>query len=185
MSRIGKKPITLPSGVTVNIQDGNIVVKGPRGELQQDFRSEVSFTLEGEVLLCKRNSDERQARAYHGLYRSLAANMVEGVTKGFQKSLHIHGVGYRVGKDKINGVNCVVFKKGELGFSHPIYFAIPDELEVTIEERTKIHIKGNDKNMVGLLAAKLRDLKPPDAYKGKGIRYADEVVRLKVGKSGA
>ena len=185
MSRIGKKPISIPSGVTIDIKDQSIKVKGPRGELIQDYRPEVEVKVEGEEILVTRTSEERPARAFHGLYRSLIANMVQGVTTGFSKTLLIHGVGYRAGKEKLDGVDCIVFKKGELGFSHPIYFAIPDGIEASVEDRTKIHIKGNDKSLVGLVAAKIRDLRPPDSYKGKGIRYADEVVRTKVGKSGA
>lgn len=185
MSRIGKQPIPLPAGVTVDIKENFITVKGPRGTLDQDFRSEVSVTQEGAELLVQRTSDSRKARAFHGLYRSLIANMVTGVTAGFSKTLEIHGVGYRAGKEKVDGQDCIVFKKGELGLSHPIYFAIPDGISAEVENRTKIHIKGNDKSIVGLVAAKIRDLRPPDAYKGKGIRYSDEVVRTKVGKSGA
>ena len=131
-----------------------------------------------------RNSDERKARACHGLYRTLIANMVDGVVNGFSKTLTIHGVGYRAGTEKVDGVDCIVFKKGELGFSHPIYFALPDGIKGEVKDRTTIIISGTDKALVGLVAAKIRDLRPPDAYKGKGIRYADEVVRTKVGKSG-
>jgi len=185
MSRIGKKPITIPAGVNVSVDDFLVTVKGPRGELTQDFRPEVSVTIEGSEVLVKRNEETRQAASFHGLYRSLIANMVEGVTKGFSKTLLITGVGYRAGKDKVNGEDCIVFKKGELGFSHPIYFALPEGIKAEVPERTKIVISGNDKALVGLVAAKIRDLRPPDAYKGKGIRYADEEVRTKVGKSGA
>ncbi len=185
MSRIGKKPISIPSGVAVEIKDREVRVKGPKGELVQDFRPEVKVEVQGNEIIVSRLKEDRSARAYHGLYRSLIANMVEGVTKGFRKTLLIHGVGYRAGKEKVDGVDCIVFKKGELGYSHPIYFAIPDGIQATVEDRTKIHIDGIDKSLVGLVAAKIRDLRPPDSYKGKGIRYADEVVRTKVGKSGA
>lgn len=185
MSRIGKLPIQVPGSVTVNIDGNRVHVKGPLGELSQDFRPEVSVALEDGQLIVTRNSEHRKARAFHGLYRSLIANMVQGVTQGFTKVLEIHGVGYRAGVEKVNGEDCVVFKKGELGFSHPIYFALPPGISAEMDGRTKITIKGIDKSMVGLVSAKIRDLRPPDAYKGKGVRYADETVRLKVGKTGA
>jgi len=185
MSRIGKLPIPLPTGVTVNINGETVHVKGPKGELQQALRSEVEAAVEDNQLLVKRTSEHRKARAFHGLYRSLLANMVEGVTKGFTKTLEIHGVGYRAGMEKVQGQDCIVFKKGELGLSHPIYFAIPDGIKASVPERTKIVIEGIDKSLVGLVAAKIRGLKPPDSYKGKGIRYAGEVVRTKEGKRGA
>lgn len=185
MSRIGKLPIPIPGGVTVNIKGLTVEVKGPKGTLTQDIREEVEAVVEGNELLVKRASEHRKARAFHGLYRSLLANMVEGVTKGFSKTLEIHGVGYRAGMEKVQGDDCIVFKKGELGLSHPIYFAIPEGIKASVPERTKIVIEGIDKSLVGLVAAKIRDLKPPDSYKGKGIRYSDEVVRTKEGKRGA
>ncbi len=185
MSRIGKLPISVPGNVTVNIDGNRVHVKGPLGELSQDFRPEVAVSMEDGTLTVTRTSEHRKARAFHGLYRSLLANMVEGVTKGFSKTLEIHGVGYRAGVEKVSGENCVVFKKGELGYSHPIYFAIPDGISAEMDGRTKIHIKGIDKALVGLVAAKIRDLRRPDAYKGKGVRYSDEIVRTKVGKTGA
>lgn len=185
MSRIGKQPISVPGNVTVNVDGNRLLVKGPKGELSQDFRPEVSATMEDGVLTVTRNSEHRKARAFHGLYRSLFANMIEGVTKGFSKTLLIHGVGYRAGIEKVSGENCVVFKKGELGFSHPIYFALPDGISAEMDGRTKVTISGIDKALVGLVAAKIRDLRPPDAYKGKGVRYSDEIVRTKVGKTGA
>ncbi len=185
MSRIGKLPIPVPAGVSVKIDGMSVHVKGPLGELWQDFRPEVAVALEENEIVVTRTSEHRKARAFHGLYRSLIANMVHGVTQGFSKSLEIQGVGYRAGIEKVSGDDCVVFKKGELGFSHPIYFALPEGISAEMDGRTKITLKGIDKSLVGLVAAKIRDLKPPDAYKGKGIRYSDEVVRLKVGKSGA
>lgn len=184
MSRIGKLPIPIPAGVTVQIKDGLVSVKGPRGELSQELRPEVSAEMDGNELLVKRADDSRQARAFHGLFRSLVANMVTGVTSGFTKKLELHGVGYRAGMEKVQGDDCIVFKKGELGLSHPIYFALPEGINAKIEDRTKIVLEGNDKALVGLVAAKIRALKPPDAYKGKGIRYSDETVRLKEGKRG-
>lgn len=184
MSRIGKLPIAIPAGVTIQINDDVVSVKGPKGELSQELRSEVEAVVEGEEILVKRRSEHRKARAFHGLYRSLIANMVEGVTKGFSKTLELHGVGYRAGMEKVQGEDCIVFKKGELGLSHPVYFALPDGISAKVVERTKIVLEGIDKALVGLVAAKIRDLRPPDSYKGKGIRYSDEVVRTKEGKRG-
>lgn len=185
MSRIGRMPISIPSGVKVEYKNRTVTVKGPKGELQQEVRPEVDVFIEDAEIKVKCVSEHRKASAFHGLYRSLIANMVEGVTDGFSKKLEIVGVGYRAGKEKVQGQDCIVFKKGELGFSHPIYFALPDGIQADVPERTKIVISGIDKGLVGLVAAKIRDLRPPDSYKGKGIRYAGEVVRTKVGKSGA
>ncbi len=186
MSRIGRKPIPIPSGVTVDIKGDTVTVKGPKGELSQKVRPEVEVTIEDNNIVVKRKADNKKAKAFHGLYRSLINNMVIGVTEGFTKVLEIHGTGYRASIENIQGETCVVFKKGELGFSHPIYFAIPAQMEVSMEGRTKIILKGIDKSLVGLVAAKIRALRPPDPYKGKGIRYAGEVISLKMGKkSGA
>lgn len=183
MSRIGKLPIPVPQGVTASLKGNLLTVKGPLGELSQDFRSEVSVEVENNEIVVKRHNDERQSRAFHGLYRSLFANMVTGVSKGFEKKLLITGVGYRAGQNKIDGRDHLVFKKGELGFSHPIEFPLPDGISAELPDRTTIVLKGCDKALVGQVAAKVRALRPPDAYKGKGIRYADEVVRTKAGKS--
>lgn len=185
MSRIGKLPISIPAGVTVTVQGNKINVKGPRGLLSQAFRSEVSVAVVENQIIVTRRSDHRKDRAFHGLYRALIANMVRGVSVGFSKTLEIVGTGYRAAKEKIAGEDCIVFKKGELGFSHPIYFAVPSGILAEVQDRTKIVLTGNDKNLVGLVAAKIRDLRPPDPYKGKGIRYLNEKVRLKPGKSGA
>lgn len=184
MSRVGKLPIAIPDKVKVTVTDGELRVKGPLGELSQTFRSEVAVRVEHGQIVVEQASTSRKASAFHGLYRALFANMVEGVTRGFSKSLEIHGVGYRAGIEKISGEDCVVFKKGELGFSHPIYFALPSGISAEMDGRTKITIKGIDKALVGLVAAKIRGLRPPDVYKGKGVRYSDEVIRTKVGKSG-
>ncbi|MCB9642431.1 MAG: 50S ribosomal protein L6 [Myxococcales bacterium] len=184
MSRIGKLPVSVPANVSVKIEDQCISIKGPRGELKQPFRSEVSIAVEGDNIVITRNGDERTARAFHGLYRALIANMVTGVTQGFTKGLELVGVGYRAAVEKVDGQSCLVFKKGELGFSHPINFPIPVGVEAEVQDRTKIILRGNDKGQVGQIAATLRELRPPDAYKGKGIRYTGEQVRTKVGKTG-
>lgn len=185
MSRIGKLPIPVPANVKVTIQGDLVRVKGPKGELSQTFRPEVAVKLEDGHLSVQRVSTSRKANAFHGLYRALFANMIHGVTEGFSKALEIHGVGYRAGIEKVEGEDCIVFKKGELGYSHPIYFALPEGISAEMDGRTKIIIKGIDKSLVGLVAAKIRDLRPPDAYKGKGVRYSSEKIRTKVGKSGS
>lgn len=185
MSRIGKLPIPVPANVKVTIKGDLVHVKGPLGELSQTFRPEVSVQFENGQLAVHCVSTSRKANAFHGLYRALFANMVEGVTRGFSKALEIHGVGYRAGLEKVEGEDCIVFKKGELGYSHPIYFALPPGVTAEMDGRTKLVIKGIDKALVGLVAAKIRDLRPPDAYKGKGIRYSTEKIRTKVGKSGS
>ncbi len=182
MSRIGKKPIPIPPGVDVKIEGDTVKVKGPKGELSQQIRPEVDVKIEDNQIIVTRKSDNKKARAFHGLYRSLINNMVIGVTSGFTKVLEIHGTGYRASIENVQGETCVVFKKGELGYSHPIYFAIPAGMEVSMEGRTKIILKGIDKSLVGLVAAKIRALRPPDPYKGKGIRYEGETIQLKVGK---
>ena len=184
MSRIGKLPVSVPAGVTATLSESLITIKGPRGQLQQSFRDEVSVAVEGNQIVVSRKDDERTTRAFHGLYRALIANMVKGVTQGFTKSLELVGVGYRAAKEKVDGRDCLVFKKGELGFSHPIHFPIPAGIEAEVQDRTKIILKGIDKGQVGQVAATLRALRPPDVYKGKGIRYTGEQVRTKVGKSG-
>lgn len=185
MSRIGKKPILLPSGVTVTIKDNTVTVKGPKGQLSQSFRPEVAVEQNQNQLLVIRKSEERQAGAYHGLYRSLFANMILGVTKGFSKTLELQGVGFRASIEKVEGEDCLIFKKGELGFSHNITFPIPSGITAEVQERTRIVLRSIDKSNLGQTAAKIRNLRAPDVYKGKGIRYLNENVRIKVGKSGS
>ena len=177
MSRIGKKPVIIPANVTVNIAEGNVVtVKGPKGELTNTFNTDMILNVEGNVLTVSRPTDEANHRALHGLTRTLIANMVEGVDKGFAKELEINGVGYRADKKG----NQLVMR---LGFSHEV---IVEEIPgITIEVNgNKVTIRGIDKQAVGQFAAEVRGKRPPEPYKGKGIKYTTEVIRRKVGKTG-
>ena len=177
MSRIGKKPVVIPAGVTVNVAEGNVVtVKGPKGELTNTFNADMMINVEGNVLTVSRPTDEANHRALHGLTRTLIANMVEGVEKGFAKELEVNGVGYRAEK---KGNDLVM----RLGFSHEVIMKeIPG---ITIEVNgNKITVRGIDKQKVGQFAAELRGKRPPEPYKGKGIKYTTEVIRRKVGKTG-
>ena len=177
MSRIGKKPVIIPANVTVNVAEGNVVtVKGPKGELTNTFNADMIINVEGNVLTVSRPSDEANHRALHGLTRTLINNMVEGVEKGYSKELEVNGVGYRAEKKG----NQLVMR---LGFSHEV---IMEEIPgITIEVNgNKITIKGIDKQAVGQFAAEVRGKRPPEPYKGKGIKYTDEVIRRKVGKTG-
>ena len=177
MSRIGKKPVVIPAGVTVNVAEGNVVtVKGPKGELTNTFNADMMINVEGNVLTVTRPTDEANHRALHGLTRTLIANMVEGVDKGFSNELEINGVGYRADKKG----NQLVMR---LGFSHEV---IMEEIPgITIEVNgNKITIRGIDKQVVGQFAAEVRGKRPPEPYKGKGIKYTNEVIRRKVGKTG-
>jgi large subunit ribosomal protein L6 len=177
MSRIGKLPIPIPSGVTVDVQDHVVRVKGPKGELAQHVLPLVSIASgDGQVVVNRRN-DAKPSRAAHGLTRTLIANMVAGVTKGFRKSLEIQGVGYRVAKAG-DGLNLT------LGYSHPIAYRAPEGITFAVEGTNRIHVDGIDKQRVGQVAAEIRNLRPPEPYKGKGIRYEREVVRKKLGKAG-
>ena len=177
MSRIGKKPVIIPANVTVNVAEGNVVtVKGPKGELTNTFHADMIINVEGNVLTVSRPTDEANHRALHGLTRTLISNMVEGVEKGFSKTLEVNGVGYRAEKKG----NQLVMR---LGFSHEV---IVDEIPgITIEVNgNKITVRGIDKQVVGQFAAEVRGKRPPEPYKGKGIKYVDEVIRRKVGKTG-
>ena len=177
MSRIGKKPVIVPANVTVNVAEGNVVtVKGPKGELTNTFNADMIINVEGNVLTVSRPSDEANHRALHGLTRTLIANMVEGVEKGYSKELDVNGVGYRVEK---KGTQLVM----RLGFSHEV---IMDEIPgITVEVNgNKITVRGIDKQVVGQFAAEVRGKRPPEPYKGKGIKYTNEVIRRKVGKTG-
>ncbi len=177
MSRVGLKPIPLPDGVSVDIKDDHLVVKGGKGELTTPVPEGISFAVQDGTLSASRANDARQSRAYHGLARALAANAIRGVSEGFKRELEVHGIGYRAqAQGKMLNM--------QLGFSHPVEFAVPEGLTITTPDQTKIVIEGIDKQLVGEAAAQIRRLRPPDAYKGKGIRYSDEVVRTKVGKSG-
>ena len=178
MSRIGKLPVNLPSGVEVELDDGQVMVKGPKGELRQRILSDVvEVTLSDGKVLVARKGDAKAHRSAHGLTRTLIANMVEGVSKGFRKSLEISGVGYRVAKagERLNL---------SLGFSHPVTFEAPKGVALTVEGQTKIHVEGIDKQAVGQVAADIRRLRRPEPYKGKGIRYERERIRKKLGKAG-
>ena len=177
MSRIGKKPVVIPANVTVNVAEGNVVtVKGPKGELTNTFNADMIINVEGNVLTVSRPSDEANHRALHGLTRTLIANMVEGVDKGFSKELEVNGVGYRAEKKG----NQLVMR---LGYSHEVFM---DEIPgINIEVAgNKITIRGIDKQVVGQFAAEVRGKRPPEPYKGKGIKYTTEVIRRKVGKTG-
>ena len=179
MSRIGKKPIAIPAGVTVDIADGNVVtVKGPNGQLTESFSTRLTIKKEGAEVVVERSSDDKFDRSLHGLTRSLIQNMVDGVTKGFVKNLEINGVGYRASKaGKVLTLN--------VGFSHPVDIEEPEGITVEVPAQNKIIVKGADKQAVGAFAAKIRATRKPEPYKGKGIKYDYEVVRRKEGKTGA
>jgi len=180
MSRIGRKPINFSSGVKVETRNGLIEVTGPKGKVSQHLPEGIKTRVEGNELYVERESDEKKYRALHGLVRSLVANMVLGVTEGFSRSLDIVGVGYRA---ELSGKSVL---KLNLGYSNPVEFALPQGVTATVEERgTRVIIQGIDKHLVGNTAAKIRELRPPDAYKGKGIRYTGESLKLKPGKAGA
>ncbi|NPV59736.1 MAG: 50S ribosomal protein L6 [Actinobacteria bacterium] len=178
MSRIGRMPITVPPGTEVKIEGARVTVKGPKGELSREFHPDMSIEMEEDKVLVKRPSDSGFHRSLHGLTRSLLANMVEGVTNGFEKNLEIHGVGYRaVARDRDIELS--------LGFSHPVLVKAPEGIEFEVVTPTKLRIKGVDKQQVGQMAAKIRALRKPDPYKGKGVRYAGEQIRRKAGKTSA
>ncbi|MBI5182376.1 MAG: 50S ribosomal protein L6 [Nitrospirae bacterium] len=177
MSRIGKKPVSIPSGVDVKVEKNNVFIKGPKGELNKEFHPRIGIKVEGGNILVSRASDDKLDRALHGLSRSIIANMVTGVTKGYEKSLEISGVGYRA---QMQGRSIAL----SLGFSHPINFELPKGIEAVVDKQTNITIKGIDKYLVGQIAANIRGLKRPEPYKGKGIKYAGEHIRRKEGKTG-
>jgi large subunit ribosomal protein L6 len=178
MSRIGKMPITIPSGVDVKFDGPNVVVKGSKGELTRTFTDRVDFSVEDGVITVNRDGDTPQARALHGLSRALLANMVEGVTEGFSKELEIQGVGYRA---SLKGKDLELL----VGFSHSVTVEAPEGITFDVPEPTKVVVTGVDKEIVGQVAANIRKVRPPEPYKGKGIRYAGEYVRRKAGKAGA
>ena len=175
MSRIGRKPVPVPDAVTVEIAPGAIAVKGPKGELQQTLSPEMTIEQADGVVTVARPTDRGEHRALHGLTRSLIANMVEGVTEGFEKRLEIQGVGYRA-QLKGKGLEMA------LGFSHPVSIEPPEGIEFEVPQPTEIIVRGIDKQLVGEIASQIRRVRPPEPYKGKGIRYAGEQVRRKVGK---
>jgi large subunit ribosomal protein L6 len=176
MSRIGKLPIDVPSGVTITVDSSELSVSGPKGQLVVPHLSDVTVSLEGTQAIVTRKDDERIAKAQHGLQRALLNNAVVGVTKGFEKKLEINGVGFRV-----NGGGQAI--EMSLGFSHPVKYAAPTGVTLTVEKMT-ITVSGIDKQQVGQVAAEIRALKKPEPYKGKGIKYADEVILRKAGKTG-
>lgn len=177
MSRIGKRPIPVPDKVTVTIEGQTVTVKGPKGELSRTLSPEVEILLEGETVLVNRRNESRPARQRHGLCRTLIANMVEGVSQGFIKKLEIQGVGYRAAvQGKILNL--------AMGFSHPVNIDPPEGISFLVEGTTNVTVSGIDKEVVGNTAARIRAVRPPEPYKGKGIRYAGEIVRRKVGKTG-
>ncbi len=179
MSRIGRMPISLPEGVRADIQGVQVTVTGPKGGLSREFHPDMKVVLEDGQLKVRRPTDQRHHKALHGLTRSLLNNMVIGVTQGFQKQLEIHGVGYRV---DLQGDGSLVL---HLGFSHPVNIVPPEEIQFEVEARTKrITVQGIDKELVGQVTAEIRAWRPPEPYKGKGIRYVGEYVRRKAGKAG-
>jgi large subunit ribosomal protein L6 len=177
MSRIGKKPVSVPKGVTITRSGNAITVKGPKGELTREFTTGMDIAIEGDTITVTRPSDEQRDKAMHGLTRTLLANMVEGVTAGFQKQLDIVGVGYKA-ENRPYGLQLA------LGYSHPIEYKAPAGIKLTAPSPTSIIIAGPNKEVVGQVAAELRSLRPPEPYKGKGIKYVGEVIRRKAGKAG-
>ena len=177
MSRIGKRPITLPKKVTVEINGQNVSVSGPKGSLSRELPSLITVELEGETVYVRRENDSRVAKERHGLCRTLVANMVEGVSTGFQKNLEIIGVGYRA---QAQSPQLTL----NVGYSKPVEMTMPDGIQVAVNQNTNIVITGIDKEIVGNVAAKIRAVRPPEVYKGKGIRYQGEYIRRKVGKAG-
>ena len=178
MSRIGRLPIAIPAGVTVDIAENNVVtVKGPKGTLSKELPTEMEIKKEGEEIIVTRPNDLKRMKSLHGLTRTLINNMVVGVTDGYQKVLEVNGVGYRAAKA---GKKLTL----SLGYSHPVEMTDPEGVETVLEGQNKITVKGIDKEKVGQYAAEIRDKRRPEPYKGKGIKYADEVIRRKVGKTG-
>ena len=180
MSRIGRKPIVIPAGVTVTVDEAahSVTVKGPKGSLNSNYHPLMTVKVEGNEVLVTRPNDEKEARSLHGLTRTLIHNMVVGVTEGFRKDLEIQGVGYRAAKE---GNELVM----NLGYSHPVKMAEIDGITIEVPGPNKVVISGPDKQKVGQFAAEVREKRPPEPYKGKGIKYVDEVIRRKVGKTGA
>lgn len=178
MSRVGKNPIQLPDGVDVKIQKELIVVKGPKGELKWNFPADMKVSLKDKSLVVERPSDVKQIRSLHGTTRSIIANMVTGISRGYEKILEISGVGYRA---QVQG-NRIVFT---LGYSHPVEFNLPEGITAEVDKKqTQLTLRGIDKQLIGQVAANIRSLRPPNVYKGKGIKYADERIKHKVGKAG-
>lgn len=178
MSRVGKKPISIPSGVQVSLSGHVVNVKGPKGELNRELHPQMMVSVNGGMVEVTRPNDAKLFKSMHGLYRTLISNMITGVTKHYEKKLEIVGVGFKA-EMKNKRLNL------QLGFSHPIIFVPPPTINITCESPTNMTISGPDKELVGLVAAKIRKLKPPEPYKGKGIKYFDEIIRRKAGKTAA
>ncbi|ADK80104.1 50S ribosomal protein L6 [Sediminispirochaeta smaragdinae] len=177
MSRIGKLPVEIPQGVSVTITDGFVTVKGPKGELKQDVQPVITVAVEGNLLTVDRKDDSKMARSFHGLYRQLIQNMVTGVTKGFERSLVINGVGYRA---EVKGNTLLL----NLGYSTQIEYELEEGLSVAVDAQNKITVSGISKERVGQACAEIRSIRPPEPYKGKGVKYEEEHIRRKIGKSG-
>ncbi len=177
MSRVGNAPITIPTGVEISLSEGSVEVKGPKGALSTDFRKEVKMEIKDGILVVSRKKDDKTSRALHGLYRSLVANMVKGVTEGWSRNLEMVGVGYRAQ----GGGDTMTLS---VGFSHPVTIKAPEGITFEVADNTKLSVSGIDKILVGQIAANIRAVKPPEVYKGKGIRFAGEYVRRKAGKAG-
>jgi large subunit ribosomal protein L6 len=178
MSRIGKRPVAVPKGVAVEVQGNTVAVKGPKGELRRTFHPEMRLALADNQVTVARPSEDKRHKALHGLTRTLVQNMMDGVSKGYLKTLEIQGVGYKA-EAKPYGVNLIV------GYSHQVKYEAPKGIKISVENNTVVKIEGADKEMVGQVAAELRQVRPPEPYKGKGIRYQGEQVRRKAGKTGA
>ena len=177
MSRIGNKPITVPAGVEVKVEGQNVTVKGPKGTMSKEFHKNMKITLDGNVLKVERPDDEPSNRSLHGLTRTLINNMIEGTTKGFERKLEVNGVGYRAQKQ---GTKLVL----SLGYSHPVEIEAPEGITFDVPSANEIIVKGMDKELVGQTAAVIRTKRPPEVYRGKGIKYAEETIRRKEGKAG-
>ena len=177
MSRIGKAPITVPAGVDVKIDGRTISVKGPKGTLEREIPGTITISQDGDTLTCERPNDENRTKAMHGLTRSLVNNMVIGVTRGFERKLTIVGVGYRA---EVNGKLLVL----NLGYAEPVEYPIPEAIGIEVEASTRLTVSGASKQQVGQVSAEIRSLRPPEPYKGKGIRYENEIVHIKPGKTG-
>jgi large subunit ribosomal protein L6 len=176
MSKIGKKPIPIPKDVTVEIKDNEIIVKGKKGELKRKIPDVLNVKIVDSNIVVERNNELKETKALHGTYRALINNMIVGVTEGFQKSLILHGVGY---KAQLQGKKLII----NLGYTHPIEMEPPPGIEFAVEKDIRILVKGYDKELVGQVAANIRKLRDPDPYKGKGVRYEDEIIRKKAGKA--
>ena len=177
MSRIGKLPIEIPKGVKVEVKENTVFVEGPKGKLAQEFNSDVTIKVENDQILVDRTSETKEARSFHGLYRQLCQNMVTGTSQGFSRTLLINGVGYRAEvKGDILHMN--------LGFSNPIEFLIPEGITITCDGQNKVIVSGTEKQLVGQVSSEIRSIRPPEPYKGKGVKYEDERIVRKIGKSG-